>query len=128
MRTTGEIQKPFRGAYRGFGLSGLFDFSGFFGSAQQEKQDKPNKQHKPACPRASSLENALIESFNGRFRDECLNAQVFVSLHDARRKVEAWRIDYNQHCPRSSLGHLTPNEFAGQRQALQTVKEAVCSS
>jgi putative transposase len=45
------------------------------------------------------VENAVIESFNGRFRDECLNAQVFISLADARQKIEAWRIDYNEHRP-----------------------------
>jgi putative transposase len=60
------------------------------------------------------IENAVIESFNGRFRDECLNANVFVSLHDARQKIEAWRIDYNEHRPHGSLGDLTPQEFAEQ--------------
>ena len=60
------------------------------------------------------VENAVIESFNGRVRDECLNAQVFVSLHDARQKIETWRIDYNEHRPHSSLGDLTPREFAEQ--------------
>ncbi len=64
------------------------------------------------------VENAVIESFNGRFRDECLNANVFVSLHDARQKIEAWRIDYNEQRPHSSLGNLTPREFA--EQAAQT--------
>ncbi len=53
----------------------------------------------------------MIESFNGRFRDECLNAQVFLSLHDARQKIEAWRLDYNEHRPHSALGDLTPREF-----------------
>ena len=57
------------------------------------------------------VENAMIESFNGRFRDECLNAQVFLSLHDARQKIEAWRLDYNEHRPHSALGDLTPREF-----------------
>lgn len=57
------------------------------------------------------VENAVIESFNGRFRDECLNAQVFISLHDARQKIEAWRMDYNEHRPHSALGDLTPREF-----------------
>jgi putative transposase len=57
------------------------------------------------------VENAVIESFNGRFRDECLNANVFLSLHDARQKIEAWRIDYNEHRPHGSLGDLTPREF-----------------
>ena len=61
----------------------------------------------------------MIESFNGRFRDECLNANVFVSLYDARQKIEAWRIDDNQHRPHGSLGNVTPREFA--EQAAQTV-------
>ena len=60
------------------------------------------------------VENAVIESFNGRFRDECLNTNVFVSLHDARQKIEAWRIDYNEHRPHGSLGNLTPREFTEQ--------------
>ena len=45
------------------------------------------------------VENAYIESFNGRFRDECLNSDEFESLEDARRKIEAWRIDYNDYRP-----------------------------
>ena len=57
------------------------------------------------------VENAVIESFNGRLRDECLNANVFISLYDARQKIEAWRIDYNEHRPHSSLGYVTPQEF-----------------
>lgn len=59
-------------------------------------------------------ENAFIESFNGKFRDECLNENWFVSLEDARRTIEAWRIDYNENRPHSSLGGLTPKEFAAQ--------------
>jgi putative transposase len=62
------------------------------------------------------VENAHIESFNGRLRDECLNVQQFFSLSDAKAKIEAWRIDYNQHRPHGSLGHLTPMEFTTQRQ------------
>lgn len=61
-------------------------------------------------------ENGYIESFNGRFRDECLNVQQFLSLDDARGKIEAWRLDYNDDWPHSSLGHLTPSEFARQGQ------------
>jgi putative transposase len=56
----------------------------------------------------------VIESLNGRFRDECLNSNVFVSLHDARRKSEAWRINYSEHRPHGSLGNLTPQEFPEQ--------------
>jgi putative transposase len=54
------------------------------------------------------VQNAYIESFNGRLRDECLNVHQFVSLADAREKIEAWRRDDNQHRPHGSLGYLTP--------------------
>jgi putative transposase len=57
-------------------------------------------------------QNAYAESFNGRLRDECLNAHWFTSLKDARQKVESWRQDYNQQRPHSSLNYLPPAEFA----------------
>jgi putative transposase len=57
-------------------------------------------------------QNAYIESFNGRLRDECLNANRFTSLSDARRKIETWRKDYNEQRPHSSLNYLPPAEFA----------------
>jgi putative transposase len=57
------------------------------------------------------VQNAYIESFNGRLRDECLNLHWFWSLDDARRIVEAWRLDYNQARPHGSLGGLTPEEY-----------------
>ena len=57
-------------------------------------------------------ENAYIESFNGKFRDECLNEHWFISLAHARNVIEAWRIEYNTERPHSSLGNLTPEEFA----------------
>jgi putative transposase len=58
------------------------------------------------------MQNGHIESFNGRLRDECLNANWFHNLADARRKIEAWRDEYNSERPHSSLGYRTPNEFA----------------
>ena len=57
------------------------------------------------------VQNAYIESFNGKFRDECLNEHWFTSLEDAQEKIETWRRDYNSHRPHSSLGNLTPDEF-----------------
>jgi putative transposase len=57
------------------------------------------------------VENAFIESFNGKFRDECLNEHWFTSLKDAQEKIESWRLDYNYNRPHSSLGNLTPNEY-----------------
>jgi putative transposase len=59
-------------------------------------------------------QNAHIESFNARLRDECLNEHVFVSLADARLKIEKWRIEYNRERPHSSLGNPTSEEFATQ--------------
>lgn len=53
------------------------------------------------------VQNAVMESFNGRFRDEWLNSHWFASLEDARRTIEAWRIDYNRERPHSSLGYCT---------------------
>ena len=55
-------------------------------------------------------QNAFIESFNSRFRDECLNAHWFTSLADAQVLIEAWRIDYNHCRPHSALGYQTPEE------------------
>ena len=56
-------------------------------------------------------DNPFIESFNGSFRDECLNAHWFLSLEDAAEKIEAWRIEYNNFRPHSSLDDMTPAEF-----------------
>jgi len=57
-------------------------------------------------------DNALVESFNGRLRDECLNANWFLSLADARSKIEAWRRQYNENCPHTALGWQTRHEVA----------------
>jgi putative transposase len=70
------------------------------------------------------IENAFIESFNGRLRDECLNVHQFASIADAQARIEAWRRDYNQRRPHGSLGHLTPTEFMAQRQVTITARAA----
>lgn len=57
-------------------------------------------------------DNAHIESFNGSFRSECLDIHWFMDLEDTRRKIEAWRVDYNDLRPHSSLTYQTPSEFA----------------
>ena len=54
---------------------------------------------------------ALIESFNGSSRDECLNVNWILSMEDAQEKIEKWRLDYNEFRPHSSLGDLTPQQF-----------------
>jgi putative transposase len=63
------------------------------------------------------MDNALVESFNGSFRDECLNVNWFLSMEDAREKIEQWRVEYNEFRPHSSLGDLTPREFTERTAA-----------
>ena len=58
------------------------------------------------------VQNAFVESFNSKLRDECLNEHVFITLAEARETIEEWRFDYNHCRPHSSLGALTPTEFA----------------
>jgi len=73
-------------------------------------EDKQVKVHhiQPGKP----MQNGHVESCNGRFRDECLNANWFSTLQDAREKIERWREEYNGLRPHSSLGYRTPTEFA----------------
>jgi len=76
-------------------------------------------------------DNAHIEAFNGRLRQECLNQHWFLSLSDAREKIEAWRRGYNETRPHGSLGWATPAEHARQclaRQALTATKEPESSN
>lgn len=61
-------------------------------------------------------QNAFIESFNGRLRDECLNQNLFFNLEDARRKIHAWRKFYNEERPHSALGGMPPRVFARRHQ------------
>jgi putative transposase len=62
------------------------------------------------------VQNAFVESFNSKLRDECLNEHVFLTLAEARETIDAWRYDYNHRRPHSSLGALTPNEFAALKE------------
>lgn len=60
------------------------------------------------------VENAFIESFNGKCRDECLNERLFITIEQARVAIETWRLDYNQVRPHSALGNLTPEDYANR--------------
>lgn len=68
------------------------------------------------------VENAYVESFNGKLRDECLNGHWFMTLQEARKIIEDWRRDYNESRPHSSLGNLTPEEFAGQQTEMVQIQ------
>ena len=63
------------------------------------------------------IDNAYVESFNGSFRDECLNTNWFLSIDDAREKIEAWRREYNEWRPHSSLDNLTPSQYLEEHNA-----------
>lgn len=70
------------------------------------------------------MENGHIESFNGRLRDECLNVHQFLSLEDARTKLDAWQMDYNHYRPHSALGHMAPAEYAVKHTGIRTLNTA----
>ena len=66
------------------------------------------------------VQNAHVKSFHGKLRDECLNASWFGSLFEARAKIGAWKEEYNEERPHSSLGYLAPREFARRVAALRS--------
>lgn len=70
-------------------------------------------------------DNGLIESFNGRLRDEFLNVHEFITMQDMREKMRDWQHDYNVHRPHGSLGHLTPSEFVNMRSGQQAKSHPV---
>ena len=72
-------------------------------------------------------DNSYIESFNGKRRDECLNVTQFETLAHAQAVIETWRRDYNEQRPHGSLGHLTPREYAAQRQEPRIAEAAAFS-
>lgn len=71
------------------------------------------------------VQNAFIESFNGKFRDECLNEHWFVTLQEAQLVIEAWRREYNEERPHSTIGDMTPMEFIqNHHDRAQTAQES----
>ena len=74
------------------------------------------------------MQNAFVESFNGRLRDECLNEHVFTTLAKARRIIEAWRIDYNTVRPHGRLGRLPPAVFGATRRRPEEQRDGTLRS
>lgn len=72
-----------------------------------------SKNHVEICyiDKGKPTQNAFVESFNGKFRDECLNEERFINISSARSIIESWRIEYNAERPHSGLMGMTPNEF-----------------
>ena len=81
-----------------------------------------NKVHLRFIDPGKPIQNAYIESFNARLRDECLNQHWFTSLEEARAVIEGWREDYNQKRPHSSLDNQTPEEFSRRCALMQEAK------
>ena len=65
-----------------------------------------------ACWPKKPIQNCFVESFNGKFRDECLSEHWFADIPHARRIIESWRVDYNEVRPHSALENLSPRAFA----------------
>ena len=65
----------------------------------------------------SPWQNAFVESFNGKFRDECLNTSWFETLDQARDEIQSWRTDYNEERPHSSLGNIPPAQYVAEMVA-----------
>jgi putative transposase len=74
------------------------------------------------------VQNAFIESFNGKFRDECLNEHWFLTLQEAQLLIEAWRREYNEERTHSTIGDVTPQEFIINYQHGAPLTQEVTSS
>ena len=72
------------------------------------------------------MQNASVESFNGRLRDECLNEHLFENLAEAKHIIETWRIDYNTQRPHTSLNGLTPSIFAQTHRSTRPASLELC--
>ena len=74
------------------------------------------------------MQNAFIESFNGKFRDECLNEHWFLTLQEAQLVIEAWRRGYNEKRTHSTIGDVTPQEFIHNYQTGPQLTQELTSS
>src|SRR6516165_6563625 len=101
-RSAGKlVSRKQSGSIKAQSLSPAISTSGLISAVSRSTFSRPGKP----------TDNAFIESFNGKFRAECLNAHWFMSLDDARRKCEAWRRDYNEERPHSAIGNKAPIEL-----------------
>jgi putative transposase len=104
---------------RGFPESISVDNGPEFISRVLDQWAYKHKVHLDFIEPGKPIQNAHIESFNGRYRDECLNLHYFTDLQEAREITETWRIDYNTFRPHSSIHGLTPDAFATKWQEEQ---------
>ncbi len=107
-------------AGRGIPRSIKVDNGSEFISKELDKWAYENKVTLDFSRPGKPVDNAFIESFNGSFRDECLNVNWFLSLEDAQEKIEIWRVDYNEWRPHSSLDNLTPRQYRKEHKGCET--------
>ncbi len=99
-------------AFRGYPSAVRTDQGPEFTGKALDQWAYENKVELKLIQPGKPMQNGYIESFNGKFRDECLNEHWFGDLAQARRLISEWRVDYNEQQPHSSLGYQTPLEFA----------------
>ena len=117
---SGSILNPYLEAIILLNLAptvGLRDRNGYLSTVRSFEVASLTPGPTSMASSSGSSSRGSLESFNGRFRDECLNQHWFVNLAGAQRTIEQWRQDYNTARPHSSLGNLTPAEFARERVA-----------
>jgi putative transposase len=100
---------------RGLPASLLTDNGPEFAGVALERWTHDRKVYHGFIAPGKPTQNAFVESFNGKLRDECLNENLFFNIHHAREVLETFRQDYNELRPHSSLGDLTPAEYAARR-------------
>lgn len=100
--------------FRGYPIEVLTDNGSEFTSNAFSEWTYDKKVNHLFIDPGKPIQNAYIESFNGKFRDECLNEHWFKNLTEAREIIEQWRLEYNHARPHSSLGNLTPAEYAAK--------------
>lgn len=99
-------------AFRGLPESIYCDNGTEFSSKAVDQWAYENKVSLKFSRPGKPTDNAFIESFNGRFREGCLSTHWFLSLEDAKSKIEIWRKEYNESHPHMSLGYMTPHEYS----------------
>ncbi|MCL6285744.1 integrase core domain-containing protein [Ruegeria sp. 2012CJ41-6] len=95
-------------------LNRAFSAAKHLASFKKPRSTLHSLRHSFATRPGKPTDNAYIEAFNSRLRQECLNASWFLSMDDARTRINSWKEDYNETRPHSSLEKLTPSEFAAQ--------------
>jgi len=86
------------------------------------RREESKSVNDPLNGQIPAADNCFVESFNGSFRDECLNVHWFETMDEAKAKIEAWRVEYNESRPHEALKDLAPSEYALKCRAIDTTE------